>query len=143
MQIHQIQRKSKLKREKRIGRGGKKGTYCGRGIKGQKARAGRKLKPIIREILKKYPKLRGYKFKAKKDYCIVNLREIEKKYQPGEKVSPETLIEKRLIRRIGGKIPKVKILSKGELTKSLVFENCLFSEKAKEKIERAGGKIIS
>lgn len=143
MQLHQIQRKHKLKREKRIGRGGKKGTYCGRGIKGQKSRAGRKLKPIIREILKKYPKLRGYRFKAKRDYCIVNLREIERKFESGEKVSPITLVEKRVIRRIGGKIPKVKILSKGELTKSLVFENCLFSQKAKEKIEKAGGKIIA
>ena len=57
MQIHQLKPKYKKKEKKRVGRGGKKGTYCGRGIKGQKARAGRKMQPIIRQILKKYPKL--------------------------------------------------------------------------------------
>jgi len=142
MQLHQIKPVHKPKKEKRIGRGGKRGTYCGRGIKGQKARAGRKLKPIVREILKKYPKLRGYRFSAKKDYAILNLRDIERKFKEGEKVSPEILVKKRLVRKISGRIPKVKILAKGEIKKSLIFENCLFSKKAKEKIEKVGGKII-
>ncbi len=43
MQIHQLKLKSKKKNKKRIGRGGKRGTYCGRGTKGQKARSGHKL----------------------------------------------------------------------------------------------------
>ncbi len=142
MQLHQIKPIHKPKKPKRIGRGGKRGTYCGRGIKGQKARAGRKLKPIVREVLKKYPKLRGYKFSAKKDYAILNLRDIERKFKKGEKVSPEILVKKRLIRKISGKIPKVKILAKGKISKPLIFENCFFSQKAKEKIEKAGGKIL-
>jgi len=142
MQLHQIKPVHKPKKEKRIGRGGKRGTYCGRGIKGQKARAGRKLKPIVREILKKYPKLRGYRFSAKKDYAILNLRDIERKFKEGERVSPEILVKKRLVRKISGKVPKVKILAKGEIKKPLIFENCLFSKKAKEKIEKVGGKII-
>jgi large subunit ribosomal protein L15 len=49
-----------------VGRGGKKGTYSGRGIKGQKSRAGKRLEPIIRSIIKRYPKLRGYRFKSEK-----------------------------------------------------------------------------
>jgi large subunit ribosomal protein L15 len=65
MQLHQLKPIHKLKKRKRVGRGGKKGTYSGRGIKGQKARAGRRLKPAIRELIKRYPKLRGYKFKSK------------------------------------------------------------------------------
>lgn len=142
MQIHQLKRKHKLKKEKIIGRGGKKGTYCGRGIKGQKARAGRKLKPIIREILKKYPKLRGYKFRAKRDYVAINLRDIDPKFKEGEKVNPEILVKKRIVRKIGGKIPKIKILAKGELTKKLIFEDLYFSQKAKEKIEKAKGVIF-
>ncbi len=142
MQIHELRPTKKRKKGKRIGRGGKRGTYCGRGIKGQKARAGRKLKPIIREILKKYPKKRGYSFSAKKDYRILNLRDIERAFKEGEKVSPEILVEKRLVRRISGKVPKVKILGKGEITKKLIFENLLFSKSAKEKIERVGGKIL-
>jgi len=142
IQIHQLKPIHRRKKEKRVGRGGKRGKYSGRGIKGQKSRAGRKLKPIIREILKKYPKLRGYRFKSKKEYEIVNLEKIESKFQEGEKVTPETLVEKGLIDTKGGKIPKVKILGKGEISKALTFENCKISKSAKEKIEKIGGKII-
>jgi large subunit ribosomal protein L15 len=63
MQLHEIKPTHKLKKRKRVSRGGKRGTYSGRGQKGQLSRAGRKLKPLIREIIKRYPKLRGYKFK--------------------------------------------------------------------------------
>jgi large subunit ribosomal protein L15 len=141
IQIHQLKPIHKRKDEKRVGRGGKRGKYSGRGIKGQKSRAGRRLKPIIREILKKYPKLRGYRFKAKKEYEIINLDSIEKKFKEGEKVTPETLVEKGLIRKRGGKIPEVKILGRGEITKKLTFENCKLSKSAKEKIEKANGEI--
>src|SRR4030043_532865 len=55
----QMKPKHKLKKKKRVGRGGKRGTYSGKGIKGQKSRAGRKMVPVIRELIKKYPKLRG------------------------------------------------------------------------------------
>ncbi len=81
MQLHEIKPIHKIKKPKRVGRGGKRGTYCGRGVKGQKARAGRKLKPLIREVIKKYPKLRGYRFKSKKEkLAIVNLESLEKKF---------------------------------------------------------------
>ncbi len=141
MQLHQLKPISKLKRKKRVGRGGKKGTYSGRGIKGQKARAGRKLKPIIRELIKRYPKLRGYKFKAKKEIAFLNLDILEKNFNFGEKVTPKILLEKKIIRRIKGKVPRVKILGKGKLTKSLIIENCQLSKQAKEKIEKAKGAI--
>jgi large subunit ribosomal protein L15 len=142
MQLHQIRPIHKPKRKKRVGRGGKRGTYSGRGIKGQKARAGRKLKPIIREILKKYPKLRGYKFKPITEKpVILNVEVLEKNFKEGEKVNPRILLEKGLISKIKGKIPKVKILARGNLTKKLILENCLFSKKTKEKIEKLGGII--
>jgi large subunit ribosomal protein L15 len=139
IQIHQLKPKTKIKRKKRVGRGGKRGTYCGRGVKGQKSRAGAKLKPIIREILKKYPKLRGYRFSPKREKFVpVNLDLISKKFKEGEKVSFETLVEKKLIR----KNEKPKILGRGELTKSLIFENLPMSKTAREKIEKAKGKIL-
>jgi large subunit ribosomal protein L15 len=141
MQLHELKRNHPLKKPKRIGRGGKKGTYCGRGIKGQKARAGRRLKPIIREILKKYPKLRGYRFGAKKEIAIVNLDTLNRVFNAQDIVNPEILVKKRIIRRIDGKIPPVKILGRGELEKPLIIENCLLSEKAKEKIKKVGGQI--
>ena len=144
MQIHQLKPIHKPKKKKRIGRGGKKGTYSGRGIKGQKARAGRKLQPVIRELIKKYPKLRGYRLKSKKKKEIVialNLNVLEKNFVKESMITPKVLFEKGIIHKIKGKIPKVKILGKGKIAKKLVIENCFLSKKAKEKIKKSGGEI--
>jgi large subunit ribosomal protein L15 len=59
MQLHEIQPCQKQKTKKRIGRGGKRGTYSGKGMKGQKSRAGAKIRPEVRDLIKKTPKLRG------------------------------------------------------------------------------------
>ena len=144
MQLHELKPIHKKKQKKRIGRGGKRGTYSGRGIKGQKSRAGAKLQPEIRQFIKRYPKKRGYKFKSiKPGFKVVNLVVLEKKFDKNTKINPKILFEARLIRRIKGKIPAVKILGTGKLTKPLIIENCQASKSAKEKIEKAGGKIIS
>jgi len=143
MQIHQIRPKTEKKKKKRVGRGGKRGTYSGRGVKGQKARAGHKLQPIIREIIKRYPKLRGYKFNPlkKKPIEIVNLSALDVKFNEGDVVNPESLIKAKLVKKIRGKVPAVKILAKGEITKKLIIEGCFVSKAAKEKIEKAGGEV--
>ena len=142
MQLHQLRPKHKLKKRKRIGRGGKRGTYAGRGSKGQLARAGRKMQPIIRELIKKYPKLRGYRFKKRaKNIAVINIEVLEKNFRASDIVTPKGLFEKRLIRRIKGRVPQVKILSKGKITKKLIIENCEVSKMAKEKIEKAGGTV--
>ncbi|MCK4520597.1 50S ribosomal protein L15 [Candidatus Parcubacteria bacterium] len=142
MQINQIKPKHKAKQKKRIGRGGKRGTYSGRGMKGQRSRAGRTSEPIIRGLIKRYPKLRGYKFnKWKVKPTIVNISSLEQ-FKDGDKISPSVLFKKEIIRRIKGKALKVKILGNGKLTKSLTIEGCDVSKSAKEKIEKAGGTII-
>lgn len=142
MQLHEIRPIYKKKRRKRVGRGGKRGTYSGRGMKGQKSRAGRKLVPIIRHMIKRYPKLRGYRFKRiELRPATVNLEILEKRFKPSEKVSPKSLLEKRLIRRIKGRIPKVKILAKGKLSKKLVIEGCQVSKQTYEEIKKTGGTI--
>ncbi|MFZ5559624.1 MAG: uL15 family ribosomal protein [Patescibacteria group bacterium] len=133
MQLHQIKPVHKQKNKKRVGRGGKRGTYSGRGIKGQKARAGAKIRPEIRDFIKKIPKKRGYRFKSfKMKPQIVNLKDLEKYFGEGEVVSPETLLEKGLISRIKGRIPEVKILGTGELKKKLKIERCKMSENVKK-----------
>ena len=63
MQLHEVVPIHKNKSKKRIGRGGKRGTYSGRGMKGQKSRAGHKISPAIRDLLQRTPKLRGVKNK--------------------------------------------------------------------------------
>ena len=125
-----------------MGHGGKRGTHSGRGVKGQSARAGRKMKPIIRELIKRYSKLRGYKFKrVNLKPAVVNIEILEKKFESADVISPKVLLEKRIIRRILGRLPKVKILGEGELTKALIIEGCQVSKSAKEKIEKAGGTV--
>ena len=142
MQIHELKPKHKNRTKKRVGRGGKKGTYSGKGNKGQKSRAGRKMVPIIREFIKKYPKLRGYRaFRIENYFAIVNLEVLEKNTTDGEIINPENLLKKGLISKMKGKTPKVKILGTGKLTKKLVIENCKVSKTAKEAIEKAGGII--
>ena len=144
MQLHNLHPIHKRKKRKRVGRGGKRGTYAGRGIKGQKARAGRRLKPVIRELIKRYPKLRGYRQKLKNKklkIMVLNLEVLEKKFNSGEKITPKILLEKRIIHKIKGRIPKVKILGKGKLTKALTIEDCEVSKSARKKIEEVGGII--
>jgi large subunit ribosomal protein L15 len=142
MQLNQLKPIHKKKRAKRIGRGGKRGTYSGRGMKGQRSRAGRRLKPAIRELIKRYPKLRGYKFKKQElKVATINIETLERKFKTGEEIIPKILLERKLIRRIKGRLPQVKILGKGKLTKKLTVEGCQVSKKAKEQIEKAGGGI--
>ena len=62
--LHKLESDPNKKTRKRIGRGGKRGTYSGKGVKGQKSRAGRKIRPAIRDFMQQTPKLRGVKNKG-------------------------------------------------------------------------------
>jgi len=142
MQLHQISPIKKQRKKKRVGRGGKRGTYSGRGIKGQKARAGAKIRPAWRDLVKQIPKRRGYKFNPLKEKPIViNLRVIDKFFKEGEIVSKQSLLNKGLIGKIKGRTPEVKILGEGEITKKLEIKDCQVSKSAKKKIEEAGGGV--
>ena len=131
-----------MKSGKRVGRGGKRGTYSGRGMKGQSSRAGRKYTPAIREFIKKYPKLKGYRARRMIDLSAsVSLDILEKNFEPSSVINPQVLIDRHLVRRIKGRNPQIKILGGGELTKKLIVENCRVSKSAREKIEKAKGEI--
>lgn len=141
MQLHQIQPKHRQQRKHRIGRGGKKGTYSGKGMKGQSARSGARMVPIIRSLIKRYPKLRGYRvLKTFPSFQIASLNELDRVFKANEVVNPASLLEKRVISRFGGKLLPIKILS-GNITKALTFEGCKVSKNAKIAIEKAGGSI--
>ncbi|MBU1159795.1 MAG: uL15 family ribosomal protein [Patescibacteria group bacterium] len=141
MQLNQLKSKLKKKNKKRIGRGGKRGTYSGKGIKGQKSRAGRRIRPELRDVIKRIPKKRGYRFpKIGEKPVIVNVGILEKKFSDSENVNPKSLLEKGIIKKTKGIIPKVKLLSSGVLTKKLLVSECQISQPAKIKIEKVGGK---
>jgi large subunit ribosomal protein L15 len=139
MQIHEVKPKTKIKKKKRIGRGGKRGTYSGKGIKGQKSRAGAKMKPIVRELLKRYPKLRGHNFSPNSNVLAINISALDKVFDDGAVIEPKTLSAKGLVRK--GKKPEIKILGMGKTEKKFHLKGCMISKSAKEIIEKAGGKI--
>lgn len=117
----------KDKRKKRVGRGGKRGTTSGRGTKGQKSRAGHRIRPAERDLLIRLPKLRGYKNKSIKiKLPVLNIGKLEK--------SKETVFNKKTI-------GNVKILGGGELKKAITIEGLPVSQAAKNKIKKAGGII--
>lgn len=140
MQLNDLKSKNK-KEKKRVGRGGARGTYCGKGVKGQKARAGSGGQPIIRRLIKRYPKLRGYNTADSKDSEVVNVGALENSFDNNSEITPGKLYEKGLIKKDSGKLPKVKILSDGKLEKSLTIKNCNTSKTAEKKIKKAGGSV--
>ena len=127
-----------------MARGGTRGKTAGRGTKGQNSRAGGKVRPEIRDQIKRYPKLRGYKFNSTETKpSPVNLSDLEAAFAVGEAVTVEALLIKRLVRRVGGKLPKVKVLGTGTLAKKLTVTGCAVSATAKTKIEAVGGKVTA
>ena len=141
MQLHTLKRKTPNKKAKLVGRGGTRGKTSGRGTKGQNARAGHKKRPEIRDMIKKLPKLRGYRFNSTVTKPLpVNVGALNV-FEAGAVVSPATLLVAGLVRRVGGKNPMVKILGTGELTRAVTVESCVVSASAKAKIEKAGGTV--
>jgi large subunit ribosomal protein L15 len=141
MQMHTLKREHPNKKARQVGRGGTRGKTSGRGGKGQTARAGNKRRPELRDAIKKIPKLRGYRDQSFEKKCLPVNVEALNIFEAGTVISKTLLFEKNLIKRVGGVLPGVKILGRGELTKKLIITECLISETAKAKIEKAGGEI--
>ncbi len=130
-------------KKKRVGRGPGSGLgkTSGRGNKGQKSRSGYSGKagfeggqmPLHRRLPK-----RGFTNIFKKEWAEVNLSDLERLFDAGAAVTPEALVEKRLVRKSMAKL--VVVLGQGELKKNLSVSVHRFSAAAKQKIEAAGGK---
>ncbi len=141
MQLDTLKRKNPNKKAQQVGRGGTRGKTSGRGGKGQTARAGNKRRPQIRDIIKKLPKLRGYRFNSPSiKSSPVNVGDLNI-FESGAIITPASLFENNLVRRVGGVVPHVKILAKGEITKKLSITGCTVSVSARTKIEKAGGSV--
>ena len=130
------------KKIKRRGRGigsGHGKTSC-RGHKGQKARSGGLPRPGFEggqmPISRRLPK-RGFNNRFKKTFQIINIESLNK-FKKDSTVTPEMLKEQGLIRNT---IIPVKVLSKGKINKALHIQAQAFSKQAKEKVEKAGGKV--
>lgn len=131
MLLHELKPNHPLKKRKtQVGRGGKRGTTSGHGTKGQKSRSGRRIRPAERDFIQRLPKLRGSgNARQSRQWQVVNVGDLEKLAKDGI-ISLENA-------------GQIKILGNGEIKKALTIKNIPISKSAKEKIEAAGGKIIS
>ena len=126
---------------KRVGRGIGSGTgkTSGKGHKGQNARSGGGVRPGFEggqmPLYRRLPK-RGFTNIFAKQYVTINVEVLEK-FENGTEVTAETLKEAGIISKV---LDGVKILGRGEITKSLNVKVAGFTASAKEKIEKAGGK---
>jgi large subunit ribosomal protein L15 len=136
---------------KRVGRGlgSGKGRYSGRGIKGQKSRSGSHKMRVGFEggqmpIYMRIGKQRGPTSKDampigpfRTSTQPVNVRDLDR-FEAGDEVTPETLVEKRLIKNTR---TDVKLLGVGEVSKQLVVRVHAISAAARAKVEAAGGTV--
>lgn len=143
MKLHELSPAGGSKKEvKRIGRGAGsgQGKTAGKGHKGQKARAGRGMRPGFEggqmPLQRRVPK-RGFVNIFGKEFSIVNVSALDQSFEDGAVVDIDALIEKGLVKKV---LDGVKILGNGEISKKLTVQVNAYSEAAKQKIEAAGGK---
>ena len=131
------------KSKKRVGRGdgSRKGSFSGRGCKGQKGRAGFRMKPGFEggqlPIIKRLPSQRGFTNIFKTGYDVVNVGQLNA-FESGTVVDIISLLELGLVKT--GENP-VKILGDGEIDRPLTVKADKFTATAKAKIEAAGGTV--
>ena len=122
------------------GTGSGNGKTAGKGHKGQNARSGSGVRPGFQggqlPLYRKLPK-RGFHNKFGVTYAVVNVDDLDKKFEDGATVDAEALLESGIISKV---CDGIKVLGRGEITKKLTVKAAVFSETAKGKIEAAGGK---
>ena len=141
--LHELKPARGARRDRRrVGRGdgSGKGSYSGRGQKGQKAREN--LRPVFEggqlPLVKRLPYMRGFTNVFRIEYEPVNLDRLSEKFADGADVTPESLLERRVLR---SKSAYVKVLGAGDLKAALNVSAHAFSKSAREKIEAAGGAV--
>ena len=138
---HDLQQAEKArKNRKRVGRGDSSGngSFSGRGMKGQKSRSGKPLRPGFEggqlPLIKGLPMKRGFNNIFKTQYSIVNVSDLQI-FPEGTDISNKTLFEHGLINTLRH---PVKVLGNGELSNKITIEATKFTKTALEKLEKSG-----
>ena len=132
------------KRRQRVGRGNGsgRGNYSGRGMKGAGARSGPGTTPGFEggqlPLVRRLPTRRGFTNIFRTDYAVVNLFGLEERFETGDQVTPERMVQVGLVRNLN--LP-IKVLGDGEVTKALAVTAQRFSAKASERLVAAGGSV--
>ena len=158
MNLSELKSRTPRQHGKRVGRGGKRGTFSGGGTKGQKSRAGAYVRHGFRggdnRIWQLFPKQRGASkkpgsnkphvkhrhYQLKRDKSAVFNLDFFNRFEDGQVVSPKILAEQGWISKLE---KNVKVLSNGDLKKKLDFEGFKFSKSAESKIVKTGSKILN
>ena len=142
MKLHELSpAEGSAKERKRIGRGhgSGQGKTAGKGHKGQNARSGGGVRPGFEggqmPLARRIPK-RGFNNIFGTTYAVINVSDLEK-FVDGTTVDAEILKASGLVKKT---CDGIKILGNGEITKKITVKAAAFSQTAKEKIEKAGGK---
>lgn len=142
--MHELKPAEGAKKEaKRLGRGigSGLGKTSGKGHKGQWARSGGGVRPGFEggqmPLIRRIPK-RGFNNKFKKVYSIVNICDLEDRFEGGQEITAQLLLESGVLSKV--EPYGIKVLGNGELTKSFTVKANKFSKSAVEAIEKAGGK---
>ncbi len=131
-------------KKRRVGRGigSGMGKTATRGTKGQKAR--RQVHPNFEggqtPIQRRLPVKKGFRNINHKEYAVVNLDDLQRLFEAGQEVSPETLIARGIISKVKD---GVKILAFGTLDKKLTVKAHRFSKAAAEAITATGGEVVT
>lgn len=146
MQQHTLKPSPKSKHNrKRVGRGDSSGygSYSGRGVKGQKSRSGGGVRPGFEggqlPLYLRLPTLRGFTNISRREYSVVNVERLNS-FTKNTSVTPEMIVGSGLVKN---KKALIKILGAGTLSIPLNITAHKFSKTAKEKIEAAGGKVVT
>ncbi|NLL53360.1 MAG: 50S ribosomal protein L15 [Peptococcaceae bacterium] len=144
MKLHELKpAEGSTRSRKRVGRGDGSGlgNTSGRGHKGQKSRSGGGVRPGFEggqmPMMRRLPK-RGFTNIFKKEYTVINVSDLEERFENGAEVSIESLYAAGLINKVKD---GVKLLGDGEITKALTVKVNKVSKTAAEKIVAAGGKV--
>ncbi|HEY4487791.1 MAG TPA: 50S ribosomal protein L15 [Candidatus Paceibacterota bacterium] len=147
--LNQLKRTSK-RPYRRVGRGqsSTRGKTSGRGGKGQTARSGHKIRPALRDIIKKLPKRRGYGKNRSRTVntrtpaaTAVSINRLNQLFENGAEISPAVLKENGIISARGGNT--VKIVGGTEAPKKFMIKQCRISGSARVAVEKAGGSVVA
>lgn len=144
MQQHTMRSpKEAKKNRKRVGRGdgSGRGTYSGKGLKGQKSRSGKgpmaKFQGGQLSLLKRLPSIRGFNNIFRQEYSVVNVDQLSL-FPPDSRITPETLVQLGFVKDANS---PVKVLGRGDIDVAVNVSAQKFSASAKAKIESAGGAV--
>ncbi len=139
MRLHSLQSGVIRKKKKRVGRGGKRGTFSGHGNKGQRSRAGHRIRPAERDLISRLPKLRGVKHKRISPPArVLNIRDINRFFKDEKEITRKLLVDRGMISNVK---ERVKLLGNGVIKRAVTIRGIQVSESAKKKIEAVGGSV--